>query len=389
MVRVQRLPFGAEVSGGKTRFRVFAPAVATLKLALVGNESAKAMESEGDGWFSLTTADAPAGTRYRYVLPDGLEVPDPVSRFQPEDVSGPSEVIDPTSFLWKDGSWAGRRWSEAVLYELHVGTFTEEGTCGGAMTRLDHLARLGVTAIELMCLADFAGLRNWGYDGVLPYAPDSAYGRPEDLKGFVQAAHARGMMVILDVVYNHLGPEGNYLPRYFPQFCTETEHTPWGQALNFDGEYSKVVRELMVQNALYWVQEFHVDGLRLDAAHAMIDDGPVHILDELVERVRAIAKGRHVHLILENEVYAPERLTRDSEGEATSYTAQWNHDMTHLLGASMAARCVGPEDSDGGETERLGQALVRGFVIAGRDERRGQTRNMSAADGVCSLSADP
>lgn len=371
-VRKLALPFGAELLDGKTRFRIFAPAIGSIAVKLQHREAALAMESEGDGWFVLTTSEAQAGTRYRYVLPDGLEVPDPASRFQPEDVSGPSEVIDPTAYSWKDESWTGRRWCEAVLYELHVGTFTEEGTFRAAMTKLDHLAQLGVTAIELMCLADFAGNRNWGYDGVLLYAPDSAYGRPEDLKAFVDEAHARGLMVLLDVVYNHLGPEGNYLPRYFPQFCTESEHTPWGQALNFAGEYSEVVRELIVQNALYWVEEFHVDGLRLDAAHAMIDKGPKHILDELAERVHVVAGERHVHLILENEVYVPGRLEREADGDPATYTAQWNHDMTHLLGASMAPRCADRPNSDNGETERLGQALARGFVIAAemQDKRR-------------------
>lgn len=385
IIRRHVLPFGAELSEGETRFRIFGPAVTSMMLKLEGREQAFAMQSEGDGWWSLTRDDAPAGSRYTYVLPDGLNVPDPVSRFQPKDVSGPSEVIDPTSYLWQDRNWTGRPWSEAVLYELHVGAFTEEGTFRAAIGKLNHLAQLGITAIELMCLADFAGRRNWGYDGVLWYSPDSAYGRPDDLKAFIDAAHGYGVMVLLDVVYNHFGPEGNYLPRYFPEFCIESEHTPWGQALNFEGKHSEVVRDLIVQNALYWVEEFHVDGLRLDAAHAMIDKGRRHILDELAERVRDSTGKRHIHLILENDLYVPERLTRDEYGNAKSYTAQWNHDMTHLLGISMAEHCPETPSSDNGETDRLGKALARGYVIAAEMEGKRKPQDRVAPPAFVSF----
>ncbi len=186
---------------------------------------------------------------------------------------GPSEVIDPLAYVWADRQWRGRPWHEAVVYELHVGTFTPAGTFRAAIVRLDHLAALGVTAIELMPVADFPGRRGWGYDGTLPFAPDSTYGRPEDLKALVDAAHARGLMVLLDVVYNHFGPEGNYLPLYAPQFFNERHHTPWGAAINYDAEGSATVRQFFIQNALYWLQEFHLDGLRFDAVHAILDDG--------------------------------------------------------------------------------------------------------------------
>ena len=352
--------FGAEVQGdGGVWFRIFAPAVKLLELELEGS-GRRGMESEGNGWYSLKSGEARPGARYKYRLPDGTEVPDPGARFQPEDVHGPSEVIDPAAYAWGDDGWRGRPWHEAVLYELHVGTFTAEGTFRSAVKRLDHVAALGVTAIELMCIAEFPGNRNWGYDGVMLYAPDSAYGRPEEMKAFIDAAHVRGIMVILDVVYNHLGPEGNYVARYFPQILTDRHKTPWGQALNFDGEQSGVVRELVIQNAIYWVTEFHVDGLRLDASHAMVDDSPKHVLEELRERVKAAAGERIVHLILENEQNISERLQRDDSGRALGYTAQWNHDITHLLAAVFSA-------ADQGETEKLGKALAQGFVIAAQE----------------------
>jgi maltooligosyltrehalose trehalohydrolase len=255
-----------------------------------------------------------------------------------------------------------------VLYELHVGAFTPEVTFRAAIEKLDHLCALGITAIELMTLSDFAGTRNWGYDMVLLYAPDSAYGRPDDLKAFVDAAHARGLMVIFDVVYNHFGPEGNYLPLYFPQILSKDHNTAWGPALNFDGECSREARELILGNAMYWLEEFHADGLRLDAAHAIIDNGPKHILDELAERVHAWAQGRHVHLILENEGNIAQRLERTSDGCATCYTAQWNHDIDHLLGAAFQGGKEERLEDDRGETDRLGKCLAEGFVIAAEEK---------------------
>ncbi len=365
--RSYALPFGAEVLAQGVRFRVFAPAVTGLGLAISARDEPLAMERSGDGWFELVVEAAGAGTRYRYVLPDGTAVADPASRFQPEDVDGPSEVIDPCAYEWQMTEWRGRPWEEAVLYELHVGAFTEHGTFRSAIDRLDELAELGVTAIELMCVADFAGLFNWGYDGVMLFAPDSAYGRPEDLKAFVDAAHRRGLMVIFDVVYNHFGPEGNVLPVLFPEVLTNRHCTPWGEALNFDGEHCREVRSVVLENAVYWVQEFQADGLRLDASHAMMDASPKHILDEMSERLRALAwaEQRHVHLILENETNVAERLLRTREGEPRGFTAQWNHDATHLLAAAFGAG--NEREDDGGETEKLAKALAEGFVIAAQE----------------------
>jgi maltooligosyltrehalose trehalohydrolase len=283
--------FGPRIEGQQVRFRLWAPKHERIELELDGATDLLAMARSEEGWHELATSQARVGTLYRLVLPDGLRVPDPASRFQPQDVHGPSEVTDPDAYAWRDAGWRGRPWTEAVIYELHLGTFTPEGTFRSALERLDHLVELGVTAIQLMPIADFPGQRNWGYDGTLLYAPDSSYGRPEDLKALVDAAHARGLMVFLDVVYNHFGPDGNYLPTYAPIF-TERHHTPWGAAVNFDGPESRPVRELVIQNALYWVEEFHIDGLRLDAVHAIMDDSPEHLLDELARRVRAATPDR-------------------------------------------------------------------------------------------------
>lgn len=363
----QPLPFGAELEAdGGVCFRLFGPAVESVALLIEGREPLP-MQTDGHGWHTLHVAEAGAGIRYRYRLPNGLAVPDPISRFQPEDIDGPSEVIDACAYPWNSDGWTGRPWSEAVLYELHVGTFTQTGTLQAAIERLPALKELGVTAIELMALSDFAGLWNWGYDGVLLYAPDSAYGRPEDLKAFVDAAHGLGLMVILDVVYNHFGPEGNYLSQYFPQVFSNEHKTAWGPALNFDGECSHEVRELVIQNALYWLLEYQMDGLRLDATHDMIDRGPRHILDELAERVAEATEGRQVHLILENENNIARRLTRSADGRSECYTAQWNHDVDHLLGAGFMGTFDDRQQDDKGETDRLGKALAEGFVIAAQE----------------------
>ena len=361
--RVHAMPFGAEVLPDGVRFRIFAPAAERMGLQIEGRDAPFALESYADGWHGLVTAEARVGSRYRYVLPDGLQVPDPASRFQPDDVTGPSEVIDPAAFAWTDAAWRGRPWNQTVLYEMHIGSFTGEGTFRAAIGRLDYLSWLGITAIEVMAINDFAGTRGWGYDGVLPYAPDSAYGRPGDVKAFIDAAHARGLGVILDVVYNHFGPEGNYISRYFPQICSEGHDTAWGKAMNFDGAGSAEVRAFFLHNALYWVEEFHVDGLRIDASHAMIDGSPKHILDELAEQVRACAAGREIHLILEDEQNVAQRLTPVAGGSAPLYNAQWNHDMTHLLSASMGN--IAPQrDPQGTGTQNTATMLAEGYVLA-------------------------
>ena len=354
------MPFGAELlPDGRVRFNFWAPAHAHIDVQL--QKVLLPMQQQSGGWHTLSTDRATAGTRYRFVLPDGSAVPDPASRFQPQDVHGPSEVIDPTRYRWRDHAWHGRPWHEAVLYELHVGTFTPTGSFLSTIARLDHLLGLGVTAIELMPLADFPGQRNWGYDGVLFFAPDGSYGRPEDLKALIDAAHERALSVILDVVYNHFGPEGNYISSYAPQFFNARHQTPWGAAVNFDADGSEVVREFIIHNALYWLEEFHIDGLRLDAVHAIRDDGRVHVLEELAERVRTAELARPIHLILENEHNEAGRLQRT----ITGYDAQWNDDVHHALHVAASAECEGYYADYCGDTQKLGRALAQGFAFQG------------------------
>jgi malto-oligosyltrehalose trehalohydrolase len=362
------MPFGAEFQpGGGVRFSLWAPDCQRIGIELIDNEAAATlpMQPEADGWHRLTTDRAAPGSRYRFILPDGFAVPDPASRYQPADVHGPSEVVDPRLYAWGDHDWHGGPWNASVIYELHIGSFTEAGTFLGAIERLDHLVALGVTVLELMPVADFPGRRNWGYDGVLPFAPDSSYGRPEHFKALVDAAHARGLMVILDVVYNHLGPEGNYLSMYAKQFFNPGHQTPWGAALNFDAEGSHAVREFFIHNALYWLEEFHLDGLRLDAVHAIVDDSPVHILEELAQRVRTAALPRSAHLILENEHNQARWLNRDARGNALLYDAQWNDDVHHSLHVAASGEAQGYYADYLGQTDRLGRSLAQGFAFQG------------------------
>ncbi len=364
--RMHHMPFGAELQGdGSVRFRLWAPAAGGVGLEIRGGVDRLPMKRTQEGWHELVTTEAGAGSMYRFVLPDGLRVPDPASRFQPEDVHGPSEVVEPEAYGWNDAGWVGRPWEEAVVYELHIGTFTPEGTFRAAIERLDHLAELGVTAIEIMPIADFPGKRSWGYDGVLLYAPDSSYGRPEDLKALVDAAHARRISVLLDVVYNHFGPDGNYLSSYFPEIFTKRHKTSWGDAVNYDSAGSENAREFVIHNAMYWIEEFHLDGLRLDAVHAILDDGPRHVLDELADRVRGSVSDRPLHLVLENEKNQAFRLERDDVGRPLHYTAQWNDDMHHVLHTAGTHEDAGYYKEYKGHTEMLGRALAEGFAFQG------------------------
>src|SRR6202161_4161188 len=330
---------GPSFEEGGIRFRLWAPKEEQIALAIDGRDPIP-MAPNGDGLFEVFVKGLPAGARYMFALSSGQRVPDPASRFQPDDVNGPSEAVDPRAYRWRE-SWTGRAWDEIVLYELHLGAFSPEGTFAGAARKLDHLADLGVTAVEIMPVSDFKGRWNWGYDGVLPYAPDASYGRPEDFKAFVEAAHERGIAVLLDVVYNHFGPEGNYLSLYAPLFFNSQHQTPWGAAINFDADGNRDVREFFIHNALYWLEEFHLDGLRLDAVHAIADDSPVHILEELAQRVRTAALPRSAHLILENEHNQARWLQRGPRGDAVLYDAQWNDDAHHVLHVAASGEAEG------------------------------------------------
>jgi maltooligosyltrehalose trehalohydrolase len=359
------MPFGAQLlDRGQTRFRLWAPGQDEVRLSLPARGLTGQMRSTEGGWFELVT-EAGAGEPYLYVLGDGTEVPDPASRAQQQDVDGPSLVVDPRHYRWRQEDWRGRPWHEAVIYELHVGTFTAEGTFTAAIPRLPFLAQLGVTAIELMPLADFAGARNWGYDGVLPFAPDRAYGTPDELKALVDAAHGHGLMVFLDVVYNHFGPEGNHLAKYAPAFFTEDFHTPWGAAIDFR---QQPVRDFYVHNALYWLGEYRFDGLRFDAVHAIVDPSETHILAEIARAVRKRFAGRrHVHLVLENEANQARFLRHDLEAGARLYEAQWNDDLHHVCHVLLTGETAGYYADFAEEpVAKLARGLREGYVYQGQ-----------------------
>jgi malto-oligosyltrehalose trehalohydrolase len=377
------MPFGPQrLVDGRIRFRLWAPGQDAPKLQLFDGltDHLLPMQARGAGWFDVVTERARTGQHYCFRLDSGLAVPDPASRFQPRDVHGPSELIDPAAYRWQHDHWRGRPWGEAVIYELHVGSFSPEGNYQGVIDRLDYLAELGVTALELMPLADFPGQRNWGYDGVLPFAPDSVYGRPEDLKRLIDAAHGHGLMVLLDVVYNHFGPEGNYLGAYAPSFFTARHNTPWGDAINFDDDDSAIVRAYFIHNALYWLEEYRFDGLRLDAVHAIRDDSQPHILEALAEAVRGrFGRTREVHLILENEANQARFLTRDSSGRPRFHTAQWNDDFHHAAHVLATGEVVGYyRDFAEQPLQQLARCLTEGFAYQGEPspfrngERRGE-----------------
>lgn len=339
MRRAHKMPFGARRGDTGVAFSLWAPAAKHVALQIDRLPTPLPMARGDAGWFRAHV-DVPTGSRYRFRIDDRIAVPDPASRFQPEDVDGPSEVIDAAAYEWQDAKWRGRPWREAVIYELHVGAFSATGDYAGVRARLDDLVALGITAIELMPLADFAGSRNWGYDGVLPFAPDSRYGRPEELKALVDAAHARGLMVLLDVVYNHFGPEGNFLPNYAPAFFASERKTPWGAAINFDGDDSAVVREFFIHNALYWLEEFHFDGLRLDAVHAIFDDSVPDIVASIATRVAAgPGRLRQVHLVLESNV----ALATDGVQAPLrrNYRAQWHDEFHHALHVALTGESSG------------------------------------------------
>jgi maltooligosyltrehalose trehalohydrolase len=366
MKRMHVMPFGAQLENGAARFRLWAPKCRSVELVLGRDADSRGvpMTARADGFHETTVAHLAAGTAYAFRVDDGAPVPDPASRANPWDVNGPSALVDPRAFEWPDARWRGRPWNEAVIYEMHVGTFTPEGTFAGATDKLDYLRDLGITAVEVLPIADFAGTRNWGYDGVLPFAPDAAYGTPEDFKRFVAEAHARGLMVILDVVYNHFGPEGNHLSRYAPQFFNPKHRTPWGDAINFDGEMNGPVRDFFVHNAAYWIEEFHLDGLRLDAVHAIMDDTGRHVVHDIAEAIRRAAHGdRFVHLILENDSNHAHFLARRPEPHAT---AQWNDDWHHAAHVLLTGEEDGYyADYAGRGAWFMGRAMAEGYAYQG------------------------
>lgn len=367
------LAFGPDLDDDGTRFRLWAPSARRVELVVhraspprcgggtLAEGTALELVPDRAGWCRSERLPLGAGTRYRYRIDGGLEVPDPASRSQPQGVHGASEVVDLRTLPGvSPPPITGRRWEETVLYELHVGAFSAGGDYAGVAERLGHLRELGVTALELMPIAAFPGARNWGYDGVLPYAPAAPYGTPDDLAALIRAAHQRGLGVFLDVVYNHFGPEGNYLHLYAEPFFTERHHTPWGAAIDFS---LPEVRRFFLENALYWTLIYGFDGLRIDAVHAIHDDSEVHFVDELAARVRQeavrVAPGRQVHVVLENEANEAHRLR--------TATAQWNDDLHHLVHVLITGEDEGYYRDYQEEPHRnLGRTLADGFFFQGQ-----------------------
>lgn len=354
------------IGGGQWRFGLWAPDAQEARVE-IGGVALPALAA-GGGWW-LFEAEAQAGDAYRWLL-EGAPYPDPAARAQVGDVHGPSMLVDPAAYVWSN-DWKGRPWHEAVIYELHVGTFTDEGTFAAAIDRLPDIAALGATMVEIMPVAQFEGARGWGYDGVLPYAPHPAYGSPDDLRALVDAAHGQGLGVMMDVVYNHFGPSGNYLGAWCPSFFHPERASPWGAGIAFE---TTAVREYFIANALHWLDEYHLDGLRLDAVHAIEDHSATHFLDELGQRIRATDRGRPIHLVTEDE----RNLARYFMPDAP-YDGTWNDDWHH------AAHCLltGEDESYYAPfavdpVADLATALADGYVeqgqprINGDDEPRGE-----------------
>jgi maltooligosyltrehalose trehalohydrolase len=362
-----------------TPFRVWAPHAKQVELETRGKRYRMAA---GDrGWWSVEVALPEGNSDYSFILDEGEPLPDPRSRWQPRGIHGPSRMIDHGAFRWTDRQWQAAPLSAAVIYELHIGTFTAQGTFRSAIDRLDELVQLGVTYVELMPVAEFSGNRGWGYDGADLYAPHHAYGAPDELKQLVDACHGRGLAVILDVVYNHLGPAGNYLARFGPYF-TERYATPWGQAINFDGPESDEVRRFVCDNALMWLRNYHFDGLRLDAVHALIDTSATHILEQLVSEVGDLEaqSGRHLVLIAESDLNDP-RIVRPREIGGYGVQAQWSDDFHHALHTVLTGERDGYY-ADFGSLADLAKAIERVFVYDGSYSPFRRRRHGRAPKGI-------
>lgn len=375
-------PLGAcRIADRRCRFLVWAPVAKTIELEILEPGYRRLpMRATGGGYYTATVEAIDPGTTYVYRLDGARRRPDPASRFQPDGVHGPSAVVD-LRYPWTDSAWAGLPFNEYVLYELHVGTYTASGTFGGVIEHLDELRDLGVTAVQLMPVAQFPGARNWGYDGVLPYAAQHAYGGPDGLRALVNAAHQRGMAVVLDVVYNHLGPEGNYLAEFGPYF-TDRYRTPWGAALNFDGAESDEVRRYFIENALFWIRDMHIDALRLDAVDSIHDRSARPFLAELAAAVRLEGErlGRAVHTIAESSLNDPRLVTPAGRG-GLGIDAQWCDDLHHALQTELTGERGGPY-ADFRGFEDIVKAYQNGFVLDGRFSTHHRRRHGAPAPGV-------
>ncbi len=359
----RRLPIGAEARGDRTHFRVWAPAAQQVEVVL-HDRDAIGLVAEAGGYFS-GEASAPPGTRYRYRLDGGQAYPDPASRFQPEGPHGPSEVVDAAVFEWSDERWRGLSIEGQVVYELHVGTFTREGTWAAAERELPELATAGITVIELMPIADFAGAFGWGYDGVNLFAPTHLYGRPDDLRRFVDRAHAARLGVILDVVYNHFGPVGNYLRAFSPAYFTDRYENEWGDAINFDGADAAPVREFFVSNAGYWIDEFHLDGLRLDATQQIFDASAENVMAVIGTRVRDAANGRSTIVVAENEPQDT-RIVRPASDGGYGLDGLWNDDFHHSAVVALTGHAEAYYSDTRGNPQEFISAAKYGYLFQGQ-----------------------
>jgi maltooligosyltrehalose trehalohydrolase len=378
----RRLPIGAELSQPEgVHFRVWAPRARRVDVMLESDAAAVSLEPESDGYHGGFVRAASVGARYRFCLDGGDPLPDPASRFQPEGPHGPSCVVDASTFRWTDANWRGVRLAGQVIYEMHIGTFTSEGTWQAAARELPELARVGISVIELMPVADFPGRFGWGYDGVDLFAPTRLYGQPDDFRRFVDRAHALGLGVILDVVYNHLGPDGNYLKQFSEHYFTDRYANEWGEAINFDGEQSGPVREFFLANAAYWIDEYHLDGLRLDATQQIYDASPEHILAALSRRVRAAAGGRATLLIAENEPQDT-RLVRPLEAGGYGLDALWNDDFHHTAVVALTGINAAYYSDYLGRPQEFVSAMKWGYLYQGQRYRWQKKRRGTPAFGL-------
>ncbi|MEO6094479.1 MAG: malto-oligosyltrehalose trehalohydrolase [Fibrobacteria bacterium] len=373
-------PAGGEPGHAGCLFRVFAPDAERVGVeSSAWNGEIRPLQKAPSGYWEALMPDVRPGLPYRFRVNEGTPRPDPASRYQPHGIDGPSEVWNPRAFAWTDQAWQGNALEDYILYELHIGTFTLEGTFDAAISRLPHLKNLGINAIEIMPVNQFPGARNWGYDGVYPFAVQNTYGGPEGLKRLVDACHAQGIAVILDVIYNHMGPEGNYFREFAPYF-TAHYRTPWGSALNFDGRHSDPVRDYFIENALYWLREFHMDGLRLDAIHQIYDMSAKHFLEELEERITefSLRNGRLRHLIAESDLNDPHVLIAKEAG-GYGMQAQWLDDFQHCVDTLLRGG-DSPYTEDFGAPEQFVKAIREGFVYSGEYSRhRGRKFGASSA----------
>lgn len=369
--------WGAEMqTDGSVLFRLWAPGQQQITLRIADGEHP--MNATHDGWFELQRHDTPHGTAYHYVLADGTVVPDPASRAQQSDVNGPSLVIDPRHYTWQHQDWRGHKWHETVVYELHIGTFTPEGTFQAAIAKLPGLKALGITMIEILPVSQFGGSRGWGYDGVLLYAPHASYGSPDDFKALVDAAHAQGLSVVLDIVLNHFGPEGNYLPLLAPDFFHQERMTPWGAGIAYDVD---AARRYIAEAPLYWLQEYHLDGLRFDAIDQIEDASSKHVLVEIAERIRRDITDRPIHLTTEDCRNVTFLHPRDKQGNAPLFTGEWNDDFHNAIHVFATGETHAYYQDFAEVPEKLiARILTEGFAYQGEiSPQSGQRRGVPSA----------